>query len=95
MKPWQRTYETAQTALEVPDAPSQPKRSLASCGVLAPETGVRVCLKPFSGAESFCAKVDGHDGGHSTKPSACNRPAGHEGPHTFIVTKNAKRLGEW
>lgn len=95
MKPWQRTYQTEQTAMAIPDEPVSCSPELRACGAMAPDSGLRICHYPFQGARSVCQRLYGHPGGHSKKPTTCNRPAGHEGPHTFIVHRDAQRLGEW
>lgn len=92
---WKQTYEVEQVALDMPDTPASTNRvPFPACNALAPDS-VKVCLRPFSGLDSFCQRVYGHPGGHSKKPTTCNRPAGHEGPHAFVLAKDARKLGEW
>lgn len=96
MKAWQLTYDVEQTSWDMPigGGRSIPPGYRQPCNAMAPEH-ITICGHAFPSGTSFCQKVKDHPGGHSTKPSACNRPLGHEGPHAFIVLKDARKLGEW
>lgn len=96
MKAWKQTYETEQTAMTIAD--SGRKRvdvRLTPCNALAPDSGVTLCMHYLGGDATYCLKVLGHPGPHSRKPSSCNRPHGHDGPHTFVVMRDARVLARW
>lgn len=94
--PWQRAYDVEQMNIELPEVAGVTTRrpSLRPCNALAPDD-ITICGFAFTGALSFCQRIKGHPGGHSTKPSTCNRPLDHEGPHALIVMRDARKLGEW
>ena len=50
---------------------------------------------PICGHGDFCERVVGHAANHSSQPSTCNRPVGHDGDHMILFTKDYRVLARW
>ena len=88
---WRDSFTHEQTGLAVPDMQVvvSTSRHVSTCDELVPED------RPVCDHGLFCKKVRRHPGPHSSKPSTCNRPFGHDGDHMVLLAKDFQVMERW